>query len=176
MPFLLLLLSAAAGAAFWWWRLKAMGEAASEIHDAAGKVIGKYKRNRFRKKVEGSPLTAVQDPVAAAVIMMMAVAQEEGPLDEAAEAAIRREAVETMGQANPTEVMIFAKWVAGNVVDANDVSYAYRKLWGDSLDEAQRRDLIAMVRRIASLKGGPSQTQRAKLEKLGERLGFQQGR
>jgi hypothetical protein len=176
MPFLLLLLSAAAGIGFWWWRLKAMGEAASEIHDAAGKVIGKYKRNKFRKKVEGATLTAVSDPIAAAIIMMIAVAQEDRPLDDETEAAIQREAVETMGQAKPSEVMIFSKWVASNVADANDVSYAYRKLWTDNLTENERRDLISMVHRIASLRGGPTPNQKTKIEKLSERLGFQKGR
>lgn len=173
MPFLLLLASIAAGVGIWWWRIKAMGETASEIHDAAGKVIGKYKRHKFRKKVEGATLTAVDDPIAAAVVMMMAVAQEDRPLDDEAESAIRHEAVKTMGQSDPTEVMIFSKWVTSNVADANDVSYAYRKLWCDNLDEDQRRDLVAMVQRVACLKGGPSQIQKAKLEKLSERLGFQ---
>jgi uncharacterized membrane protein len=176
MPFILMILGAIAGAAFWWWRLKAMGEAASEIHDAAGKVIGKYKRHKFRQKVEGATLTAVTDPAAAAIIMMIAVAQEDRPLDDETEAAIQREAVETMGQANPSEVMIFSKWVASNVADANDVSYAYRKLWTDNLTVDERRDLVAMVQRIASLRGGPTPSQKAKLEKLSERLGFQKGR
>jgi uncharacterized membrane protein len=176
MPYLVMLLGVIAGAGFWWWRLKAMGEAASEIHDAAGRVIGKYKRHKFRQKVEGATLTAVSDPVAAAIIMMMAIAQEDRPLDDETEAAIQREALETMGQSSPTEVMIFSKWVAANVADANDVSYAYRKLWSDNLTMDERRDLVAMVQRIASLRGGPTPGQKTKLEKLSERLGFQKGR
>jgi len=176
MPYLVMLLGVFAGIGFWWWRLKAMGEAASEIHDAAGKVIGKYKRNKFRKKVEGATLTAVSDPIAAAIIMMIAVAQEDRPLDDDTEAAIRNEAVGTMGQADPAEVMIFCKWVASNVADANDVSYAYRTLWTDNLTQNERRDLISMVQRIASLRGGPTPNQKTKIEKLSERLGFQKGR
>ena len=156
--------------------MKALGEAADEISHVAGKAIGKYKRNKFRKKVEGATLTAVDDPIAAAVIMMMAVAQERAPLDEPTEAAIRREVVGTMGQTNPTEVMIFAKWAASTVADANDVSYAYRKLWNESLDGEQKLDLVAMVTRIASLKGDVSQGQKAVLEKLSMRLGFQPGK
>ncbi len=176
MAYVFMILGAIAGASFWWWRLKAMGEAASEIHDVAGRVIGKYKRAKFRKKVEGATLTAVDDPIAAAVIMMMAVAQEDKPLDDETLEAIRREAVETMEQDDPAELMIFSKWVASNVVDANDVSYAYKKLWTENLDEPQRRDLVSMAQRIASLRGGPTPGQKQKLEKLSERLGFQQGR
>jgi hypothetical protein len=33
-----------------------------------------------------------------------------------------------------------------------------------------------MLQRIASLRGGPTPSQKAKLEKLSERLGFQKGR
>jgi hypothetical protein len=175
MPFILMILGAVAGAAFWWWRLKAMGEAASEIHDAAGKVIGKYRRNKFRKKVEGSPLTAVDDPRAAAVVMMMAIVQEEGPLDEVSEAAIRREVVGTIGESDPTELMIFSKWAASHTVDANDVSFAFRKLWTDSLKLEQKDELVEMVSRAASAKGAPSAIQLAKIDKLSVRLGLKQG-
>jgi uncharacterized tellurite resistance protein B-like protein len=175
MPFILMILGAVAGAAFWWWRFKAMGEAASEIHDAAGKVIGKYRRNKFRKKVEGSPLTAVDDPRAAAVIMMMAIVQEEGPLDEASEAAIRREVTETIGESDPTELMIFSKWAVSHTVDANDVSFAFRKLWADGLSAEQKQELVEMAVRAASAKGAPSQSQLAKIDKLSIRLGLKQG-
>jgi hypothetical protein len=176
MPVILFLVSVVAGIGFWWWRLKALGEAADEVSHMAGKVIGKYKRNKFRKKVEGATLTAVDDPIAAAVIMMMAVAQEAGPLDEMTEAAIRKEVVETMGHADTSELMIFSKWSASSVVDANDVSYAFRKLWNDNLDIEQKRDLLAMVTRIASLKGEMSQVQKSKLERLNTRLGFEVGK
>jgi hypothetical protein len=175
MPFILMILGAIAGAGFWWWRLKAMGEAASEIHDAAGKVIGKYRRNKFRKKVEDSPLTAVEDPRAAAVVMMMAIVQEEGPLDEVSEAAIRREVAETIGESDPTELMIFSKWAVSHTVDANDVSFAFRKLWADSLTLAQKRDLVEMATRAAAAKRAPSANQLAKIDKLSVRLGLKQG-
>ena len=40
------------GVAFWWWRFKMVSEAANEIGDVAGRAWGKYKRHKFRKKVE----------------------------------------------------------------------------------------------------------------------------
>lgn len=69
MHVLLGLVAILSGAAFWWWRMKAVGEAANEVTDAAGRAIGKYKRYKFRKKVEDSPMEAVDDPLAAAVVM-----------------------------------------------------------------------------------------------------------
>lgn len=148
------------------------GEAASEIHDAAGRAIGKYKRYKFRKKVEDSPLEAVDDPLAAAVVMMMALAKERGPLLESTEAAIRRELNAVMGVDDPTEVMVFGKWVASHVVDANAVSLRYAKLWHGSLSREEREQFMASAERVAEAEGLVTPAQTAALTKLRERLGL----
>ena len=90
------------GAAFWWWRIKMINEAASEVGDVAGRAWGKYKRHKFRKKVEDSPLEALDDPVAAAVVLMLAIAGEAGPVTPAIEDRIRQEAIAVMGIDDPT--------------------------------------------------------------------------
>jgi len=172
MHILLALAGILGGIAFWWWRFKMVHEATSEMTDAAGRVWGKYKRYKFRKKVEASPVDAVDDPVAAAVVMMLAVAQEEGPLKPETEAAIRKEAQETMGADDPTELMVFGKWVASHVEDANNVSLRYAKLWTGALSHEERRDLVAMVDRAAGASGPLSANQLKKITKLGERLGL----
>lgn len=113
---------------FWYWRFKSAKETADEITDMARTAWGKWKRYKFRKKAEAAPVEAVDDPVAAAVIMMIAVAQEERPLTPAAETAIREEVTKTMGIPDPTELLVFGKWVASDVEDANNVSLRYTKL------------------------------------------------
>src|SRR5882672_3463454 len=102
------LLAILGGAAFWWWRIKMMSEAANDIGDVAGRAWGKYKRHKFRKKVEDSPLESIDDPAAAAVVMMYAMAKEAGPLTDAVEAAIRVEVVSTMKILDPREIMVFS--------------------------------------------------------------------
>ena len=169
MQILLGLIAILGGAAFWWWRIKMIGEATGEMTDAAGKVIGKYKRYKFRKKVEDSPLEAVDDPLAAAVVMMVALAKERGPLLEPTEAAIRRELTTVMGVADPTEVMVFGKWVANHVVEANAVSLRYSKLWIGALSRTEREDFLAASERIAAADGPVTNPQRAALVKLRER-------
>lgn len=158
------------GAAFWWWRVKMIGQAANEITDAAGRAVGKYKRYKFRKKVEDSPLEAVDDPLAAAVVMMMAVARERGPLLETTEQAIARELKSVMHVADPTEVMVFAKWVTGHVTDSNNVSTRYAKLWLAQLNRGEREDFLAAVERVAEAEGPVVPAQAAVISKLRDRL------
>lgn len=173
MHIILGLLAILGGGAFWWWRIKMMSEAASDINDAAGRVIGTYKRKKFLKKVGESPLAAVSDPAAAAVIMMFAIAKEEAPITDAIEAIVKNEITNTMKIEDPTELLVFSKWVVSHVVDANNVSLRYGKLWAGALSMAERNDLAAMVERVAQKCGGITPNQRNKINKLRERLGFQ---
>ena len=170
MHVLLGLVAILSGAAFWWWRMKAVGEAANEVTDAAGRAIGKYKRYKFRKKVEDSPMEAVDDPLAAAVVMMMTLARERGPLLEATENAIKHELQSVMGVADPSEVMVFGKWVASHVVDPYMVSMRYAKLWVGALNRSEREGFLAAVERVAAIEGPITAQQAALLAKLRERL------
>jgi uncharacterized tellurite resistance protein B-like protein len=158
-------------AAAWYWRLMVIKQTADDVTDMAGRAWGTWKRYKFRKRAEDSPVEAVDDPVAAAVIMMMAVASEEHPLTPAAEAAIRAALVTKMGIADPTELMVFGKWVTSHVEDANNVSLRYAKLWLRDLSHGERMDFAQMVRRVAAADGEVSARQQVKIAKLIERLG-----
>lgn len=173
MQFIIALAGIIGAVGFWYWRFKAAKETADEISDMAGTAWGKWKRYKFRKKAEASPVEAVDDPVAAAVIMMIAVAKEEHPLTPQAEAAIRDEAVRTMGIADPSELLVFGKWVASHVEDANNVSLRYSKLWARALSESEQIDFVRMVRRVAAADGEVTARQQLKITKLKERLGLQ---
>jgi uncharacterized tellurite resistance protein B-like protein len=170
MHILMGLVAILGGAAFWYWRVKAIKETADDVTDMAGRAWGKWKRYKFRKKAEASPVEAVDDPVAAAVIMMMAIAAEEHPFTQSAETAIRDAVVKTMGIADPTELMVFGKWVASHVEDANNVSLRYAKLWMRDLSQRERKDFLQMVRRVAAADGDVTARQQLKIAKLAERL------
>lgn len=172
MHILLAIAGIIGAAAFWYWRLKAVKEATDDVTDMAGRAWGKWKRYKFSKKAEAAPVEAVDDPVAAAVIMMLAVAAEERPLTPAAEAAIRDEVTKTMGIADPTELLVFGKWVASHVEDANNVSLRYTKLWMRDLSESERAGFVQMVRRVAAADGEVTARQQLKIAKLKERLGL----
>ena len=172
MHIVAIILALLGGAAFWWWRLKMIHEAGSEVTDAAGRAMGAWRRRKFRMKSDASAVDAVSDPMAAAVVMMIATARRDGELPAASEAAIKREIVETFGERDPTELFTFAKWVAGHVADANNVSLRYAKLWAANLSLDERRGLAIMVERVASADGPVSEPQRLAVAKLRERLGL----
>jgi hypothetical protein len=174
MHILGLIIAIVAGAAFWWWRIKMVGEAASEVTDMAGRAWGKYKRKKFLNKVNDSPLEVIDDPATAAVILMNVIQTEDGISGPEAEAAIKREVVETMRMEDPVELMTFGKWTAGHASDANNVILRYGKIWQDHLSLKEREGLVEMMIRISQ---GPSgalltPTQKTRIEKLQQRLGL----
>jgi hypothetical protein len=173
MHIILGLLALLGGGAFWWYRIKMMSDAAGEVNDAVGRVIGTYKRKKFLKKVGESPLAAVDDPAAAAVIMLFGIAKEEVPITDATEAIIKNEIITSMKIDDTTELLTFSKWVVSHVVDANSISLRYGKLWISALTISEREDFVAMVERVAEKCGGLTVNQRNKINKLRGRLGFQ---
>jgi hypothetical protein len=170
MPYVLAILGLIAGAGYWYWSLSRAGEAASHAVDAAQRMRGAWRRKKFRDKANMSALTAIKDPVTGAGVMMAAIALARGPLEPSTEAAIRMELGEVMGGKDISETFIYAKWAAEQTDDPNLVSLRLAQLWKDSLSENERRELAAMVRRIAALHGGPDDLQREALALLTRRL------
>ncbi len=173
MHILLAIVAILGGAAFWWYRMRNIADAASEVHDAAGRAWGKYKRYKFRKKAEAAPVEAVEDPVAAATVMMLALIREEHEIAPEIEETVKREAMSVMQVEDATELMVFSKWVVSHVTDANNVSMRYSKLWGNALNMAERRELADMVERAAASVAPLTRNQLNKVTKLRERLGLQ---
>jgi uncharacterized tellurite resistance protein B-like protein len=157
-------------AAYWYFRMRDVGQAAGEIVDAAGRVRGAYKRKQFRKKVESSPIAAVEDPVAATTAMLVALASMDGRISPEAEAAIKEEMRSIMKVGDPTEAFTFAQWVADHVIDPNDLSLKFSKLWLSKLTPAERSDVYAMAMRIVALDGPPTDLQAESLKRLKDRL------
>jgi hypothetical protein len=174
MHIILLILGVLGGAAFWWWRIKQVGQAANEVHDMAGRMWGKYKRKKFLNKVNDSPLEVIDDPATAAVILFHVIQVEDGISGPEADAALRREVVETIGITDPGEIITFGKWTANHASDANTVILRYGKLWSDNLTVREREGLVDMATRICH---GPqvatlTSIQTARLARLRQRLGL----
>ncbi|MCG7393692.1 hypothetical protein MHY87_12310 [Microvirga sp. ACRRW] len=172
MPILLAVLGVLGAAAFWYYRLRDVGNAAGEVVDAAQRVRGTYRRKAFRKKAESSAIEAVDDPAAAAVAMLIGLAQERGELSIAAEEAIKAEMQHVMGVANIAETYTFAQWVAGHADDSNTLSLKFAKLWLAKLDESQRQDVYDMAKRVSEAEGEPTLGQIGALKALRDRLGL----
>lgn len=170
MHILLGLVGLLVAGAFWYYRIRMIGAAASDAVDAAQRARGAWNRRQFRKKVEGSPVSAIEDPVAGAAVIMIATCKERGVLKPETEAAIKAEMRDVMGVSDPGELFTFAQWAASEVTDPNDVTRKLSKLWMNMLSPDERRDLIAMVARVASMEGPLLPQQMQVIQKLKERL------
>jgi hypothetical protein len=104
--------------------------------------------------------------------MMLAIAKEDREPTPAAERAIEKEIVRIVGDKRATEIMVFAKWVAKQVEDANNVSLRYHKLWSRTLSPDEVTELVKMVRRVAAADGPANDRQIQKIAKLEQRLGL----
>ncbi len=155
---------------FWYYRLKYLGQAANEMVDTAGKMRGAYNRRKFRNKVEGSPLTAIDDPQTAASVMAVAVMEEKGPLSRETEDILRRELRNSIDVQDPEEMVTFTKWVVQQTADPDNVSRRFAKMWLNGLSETERRTFLAMVQRLAGVDGEATVSQHAIISRLQERL------
>lgn len=172
MPVLMAIISALGVAIFWYYRIRDVGHVAGEVVDAAQRARGAYRRKQFRKKVESSPIEAVDDPAAAATAMLISLACERGELSLAAEQAIKAEMQHVMGLPNVIETFTFARWVAGHATDPNTLSLKFAKLWITKLDESQRADIYDMAKRVVEADGEPTHSQISALKALASRLGL----
>jgi len=172
VPVLVAILGALAAAAFWYYRMRTVAHVADEAIDAAQRLRGTFRRRRFLRKAESSPVEAVEDPAAAAVALLIALASCRGPMSPVAEEAIRAEMRDVMALPKADETFIFARWVADHANDPNDLVRRFSKLWLGALQPSERADLLDMASRIAAAEGGPTAEQTGCLRLLRERLGL----
>ncbi len=138
---------------YWYFVLKNASRAASELVDIAGRARGAYRRKQFRKKADASAIDAIDDPRTAAVVMAVVVASTEGPISERQSAVLTSAMGSVLGVDNPEEELTFAKWAASHVVDPNNVSLRYNRLWTGRLAMKERRDLVDLVQSVAIADG-----------------------
>jgi hypothetical protein len=133
------------GAAFWWYRLKNMTDAAGEAADAIGRVRGKFRRDKLRKKSAAAPISSINDPLTAAATIMTAIATEDGVFSPDLEQSVRAqlEIIET-GQ-KLDEAMIYAKWASGQMAEVPMVIDIAGRYLATKLNDKEKLDLIDMV-------------------------------
>jgi uncharacterized tellurite resistance protein B-like protein len=152
------------GGLFWCYRLRAMGEAAHEIVDHAGRARGYFRRKKIRKQTELSPLTAIEDPAIAAATVIYAIISEDNlPGDNQIEA---------------------VRSVIANISDAKKAEWAYRQIGNTAtviektspllrgqLNDMEKHELIDMVNKAAAaVSVSPHYSQRVKSSSKGSGL------
>ncbi|MDJ0612611.1 MAG: hypothetical protein QNJ29_02980 [Rhizobiaceae bacterium] len=150
--------------------IRQTGEAASKAVDAAQSFRGKMRRNAFRKKAEGSVLTAVDDPATAAAVMLCCVALSKGFITDNTRTALVNQVRREMQMPDAPEIVDFAIWIAKQVADPADVIRTYKGLWTANLASEHLARFIEMAREIADLNGSATAEQNAIIGKLQNQL------
>jgi uncharacterized tellurite resistance protein B-like protein len=135
------------------WRASAAIMAARALVDVAGDAHGLWRHFFWRRKFASDDLALVKDPREAAAAMMFAVGQADGQLTEREQAAILSEIENQLAEDKPhaQELAARGRWL---VRDSHDL---YRSLtrMDRVLEQTQRRDVVAMLDRVALANGPP---------------------
>lgn len=166
MHIIVLLGAIIGGIGVWYWRFKNMHEVGSDVADAVGRVGGAYRRHKFRNKSEGSALSNVDNPALAAGIFLFALANENADGKHLAKGEVERHIQPLLPSGEEEEMIIYAEWAAGTVVDARDCIRRFKALWRDNLTVSEREELVEMATSITRLTSTPTNTQKLAIENL----------
>lgn len=170
MHIILGILGAIAAASYYFFVIKRAGDAAGQAVDMAQQIRGKIRRNAFKKKVDGSVLTAVEDAGTAAAIIMVKTAECKGIITDEARNAIKAIISDEIGMPDSDEIVPFAEWVSNQVASPNDIIRQFKSLWMNNLNPTQMSEFIDMVQRVASINGDPNSEQKEIIRQMRTRL------
>lgn len=127
-----------------------------------------------RQKIDPnvSPLDMIDDPAAAAVVMMLAVAKEKGPLTPGVEDVIRKELILSVAPEDPEEILLFSKWAPLYAEDTDHVLNRFSGLWQAAMTPEEQEAMLGRLERVAQAEGGIVPAQADKLTKLRAALGL----
>lgn len=170
MHIILGILGVIAAASYYFFILKRGADAAGQAIDMAQTVRGKMRRNAFRKKADGSVLTAVEDPGTAAAIIMVKTAECKGVITDETKDVIKAILKDEIGMDDSDETVPFAQWVCEQVASPNDIIRQYKTLWMSNLNPTQMAEFIDMVQRVANMDGDPNGEQKEVIRQMRNRL------
>ena len=153
MHILITIVGLLAAAAFWYYRLRTLGKAGREVADQLGRVRGNVRRAKIRKQVEGSPITAIDDPIIAAASLLCLLALNNDPLTSHEEEAIRRQLERIVPQDDTgepdaetmEEAVTYGRWVHRQGLDAPKAIRMLAAKLNEWLQSHQVRDLVEMI-------------------------------
>ncbi len=168
MHILAILLSVLGALGFIFWRMHSASQAAREIIDTADEARGFWRRLQWGRKVSVNPLDAIEDPREAAAAMMVVLAQSDGEMTERERTAILGLLVETF-QANgrqAEEFLAHARWLVRDSRDPDNCFRRVQALLRKKLQPGERRDLVAMLRKVADADGKPGAVETEAIRRL----------
>ena len=145
MPALIAMLGLLAAAAYWYFRMRDVGRAGSDALDQLGRARGAIRRSQMRRKVEESPIMAIDDPVIAAVSLLCMLAATQHPLTPREEGAIRNQASRIAEGEFLDEAVTYGRWLHRQGLDAPKAIRMLAEKLNGWLTRDEMHDLVDMV-------------------------------
>lgn len=155
MHILVSLLGVLGMAIFILWRIQQAAYLAREVADVAGSAKGLFRRWRWRRKVNASPIDLIEDPREAASVLMIAVAQADGRISDTERQVIAHQIKKFFGASDGQAGALIAQseWVVREGIDPSEVMRRLTPLLQKTTTSAQRGQLIAMLTATATADG-----------------------
>lgn len=142
-----LMIAVLAGAAFWYYRLRTIGRAGAEVADHAGRLRGQLRRSAMRRKVEESPIMAIDDPVIATASLLCVLPATAHPLTPREEAAVREQLARIVSDdaERMDEAVTYGRWLHRQGLDAPKAIRMLAEKLNGWLTTDEIRDVAEMV-------------------------------
>jgi hypothetical protein len=150
------------------YRLHLAKDVADGLVDTAERAGGAWRRHKFRKRAEQPPLETVDDPRIGAAAVMVALAEAQAPMNAEMEQRLCDEIESVLGVADSDEMLAYARHLTRDLVDPSMVVMRTSKLFNATLGDAEKADLLGMLKRIS--RGDAAQI--TAIELLRSRLGM----
>ena len=155
MHILVSLLGALGMGIFVLWRLQQAAYLARDVADAAGSAKGMFRRWKWRRKVNISPIDLIDDPREAASVLMIAVAQADGRVSDVERATIARQIKTFFGASDDQSNALIAQteWAVRDGMDTSEVMRRLTPMLKKTTTPIQRGQLVAMLTATATADG-----------------------
>jgi uncharacterized tellurite resistance protein B-like protein len=172
---LLGILGVLSAAMIWYWRVKQVGEAASELTNAANDVRLAIKRFGYMRGRKTHPADCVDDARLAAAGIVAAIASMDAPLSQAEIDLLTAEAgaVFNVDSAEAVDIATFGRWIDGQCNNPEDAVRRLTKIIRRKAGAEAGPDLISMVEKVATVDGiGLDERETDALEAIRRGLGM----
>ncbi|WP_157231003.1 TerB family tellurite resistance protein [Kiloniella laminariae] len=155
MHILLAVLGALGGLAYFIWRVRATTTAARDVIEAADDIRSAARRFGYQRKLKANPLDDVEDNRLVAAAIMAAFARMDGDYTREQLEAIHAECQKTFAATakEAEEITGQARWLMEQASNRDEAIRRLSKNLRSSLTDMEKRDLLAMVERIARIEG-----------------------
>ncbi|HEU0222193.1 MAG TPA: hypothetical protein VFR34_08290 [Paracoccaceae bacterium] len=168
MPVLIALLGVLVVAALWYWRVRAARDAAGESLEAAQDVRRAARRFGFRRQANRHPADCIEDARLAAMGVVAAMAEYDGPhtKDEIDQMVVEAQVTFGVDKREAEEIVAFGRWIATQCGTRHEAVRRLSKVVAQLAGSAAAPDLLRMAEAAAAHRGPPDERARSAIETI----------